>query len=68
MTCTAARRRLALVRRSWYNEQMDLWDDLKEILDHVCGREGVLYVSNAEVLSFLPEKTPATPRHSILHR
>ena len=27
----------------------------------MCGREGVVYVTNAEVLTFLPEKTPATP-------
>lgn len=53
---------------SWQIEGMGLWDDLKEILDYVCGREGVLYVTNGEVLTFLPEKTPATPRHSILHR
>jgi hypothetical protein len=30
------------------------------------GWEGVLYRTNAEQLTFLPEKTPATPRHSIL--
>jgi peptidoglycan/xylan/chitin deacetylase (PgdA/CDA1 family) len=37
-------------------EEMGLWDDLKEILDYVSRREGVLYVTNAEVLNFLPQE------------
>jgi peptidoglycan/xylan/chitin deacetylase (PgdA/CDA1 family) len=57
-----------LFGHSWQIEEMGLWDGLKEILDYVCRREGVRYVTNAEVLAFLPEKTPATPQHSILHR
>jgi len=57
-----------LYGHSWQIEEMGLWDDMKEILDYVCGREGVRYVTNGEVLTFLPEKTPATPRHSVLHR
>jgi peptidoglycan/xylan/chitin deacetylase (PgdA/CDA1 family) len=56
-----------LYGHSWLIEEMGLWDDLEEILDYVRGREGVRYVTNAEVLTFLPEKTPATPRHAILH-
>jgi peptidoglycan/xylan/chitin deacetylase (PgdA/CDA1 family) len=56
-----------LYGHSWLIEERGLWDDLKEILDYVCGREGVRYLTNAEVLTFLPEKTPVTPRHSILH-
>jgi hypothetical protein len=50
-----------LYGHSWQIEELGLWDDLKEILDYVCGREGVLYVSNAEVLTFLPKKAAATP-------
>jgi peptidoglycan/xylan/chitin deacetylase (PgdA/CDA1 family) len=57
-----------LYGHSWQIEEMGLWDDLKEILDYVCGRDGVLYLTNAEVLNFLPQKTPATPQHSILQR
>ena len=57
-----------LYGHSWQIEEMGLWDDLKEILDYVCGREGVLYLTNAEALTFLPGKTLATPRHSILQR
>ena len=57
-----------LYGHSWQVEEMSLWDKLKEILDYVCEREGVRYVTNAEVLTFLPEKTSATPQHSILHR
>jgi len=57
-----------LFGHSWQIEEMGLWDDLKEILDYVCGRDGVLYVTNADVLTFLPGKTSATPRDSIQHR
>jgi len=57
-----------LYGHSWQIEEMGLWDDLKEILDYVCGRDGVLYVTNADVLTFLPGKTSATPRDSIQHR
>lgn len=57
-----------LYGHSWQIEEMGLWDDLKEILDYVCGRDGVLYATNAEVLTFLPEKTPGFPQCSILQR
>jgi hypothetical protein len=40
-------------------EEMDLWDELKEMVDHVSRREGVLYLTNAAVLDFLPQKVPA---------
>jgi hypothetical protein len=49
-------------------EGMGLWDDLKEMLDYVSRREGVRYLINAEVLSFLPKKTFVIHRHSILER
>jgi peptidoglycan/xylan/chitin deacetylase (PgdA/CDA1 family) len=57
-----------LFGHSWEIEQLGLWDDLKEILDYVSGREGVRYVTNAEVLTFLSVKTPVTPQHSVSHR
>ena len=38
---------------------MGLWDDLREILDYVSGRADILYVTNAEVLDFLPQKRTA---------
>jgi hypothetical protein len=47
-----------LYGHSWEIQQIRLWNDLKEILDYVCGRGGVLYVTNAEVLNFLPGRTP----------
>lgn len=50
-----------LYGHSWQIEEMGLWDDLKEILDYVCERQGVLYLTNAEALTFLPGKTPAPP-------
>jgi len=43
-----------LFGHSWQVEEMGLWDDLKKILDYVCDREGVRYVTNADVLGFLP--------------
>jgi peptidoglycan/xylan/chitin deacetylase (PgdA/CDA1 family) len=49
-----------LFGHSWEIEEMGLWDELKEVLDYVCGREGVLYATNADVLAFLPEKRLAT--------
>jgi peptidoglycan/xylan/chitin deacetylase (PgdA/CDA1 family) len=51
-----------LYGHSWQVEEMGLWDDLKEILDYVSGREGVLYVTNAAVLNFLPGRTPVPAR------
>jgi peptidoglycan-N-acetylglucosamine deacetylase len=57
-----------LYGHSWRIEEQGLWDDVKEILDYVCGREGVLYVTNGEVLTFRPEKTPRPSRHAILGR
>jgi peptidoglycan/xylan/chitin deacetylase (PgdA/CDA1 family) len=47
-----------LYGHSWQIEEMGLWDDLKEILDYVSGREGVLYLTNAEALALLTGKTP----------
>ena len=40
-----------LYGHSWEIEQGGLWDDLAEILDHVCRRQGVLYLPNNEVLA-----------------
>jgi len=57
-----------LYGHSWLIEEIGLWDDLKEISDYLYGREGVRYLTNAEVLNFLREKAAATPQHSILHR
>ena len=57
-----------LFGHSWQVEEMGLWDELKEILDYVGGREGVRYVTNAEVLSFLPERAPAARPSPVLPR
>jgi peptidoglycan/xylan/chitin deacetylase (PgdA/CDA1 family) len=48
-----------LYGHSWQIEELGLWDELKEMLDYVSGREGVRYVTNAEVLDFLPQKAIA---------
>ena len=39
-----------LYGHSWEIEEFDLWDDLKQILEYVSGRDGVLYLSNGEAL------------------
>jgi len=54
-----------LYGHSWQIEEVGLWGDLKEILDYVCGREGVRYLTNANVLTFLPEMMPATLQRSV---
>lgn len=39
-----------LVGHSWEIEEMGLWDQLREMLEYVSGRENVLYVTNYDVL------------------
>jgi len=40
-----------LYGHSWEIESLQLWSELREVLDHVHGREDVMYVSNGELLS-----------------
>jgi peptidoglycan/xylan/chitin deacetylase (PgdA/CDA1 family) len=42
-----------LYGHSWEIDGLHLWDGLREILDYVCRREAVTYLSNGEVLKFL---------------
>jgi len=37
---------------SWEVDYLGLWEDLKQVLDYVSRREGVLYLNNAELLPF----------------
>ena len=55
-----------LYGHSWLIEEMGLWNELKEVLDYVRGRGGVRYLTNAEVLTCLPEGNRAASTHSIL--
>jgi len=43
-----------LYGHSWELDTLDLWDDLKRILDYVGGRTNVTYASNWQVLKSLP--------------
>lgn len=43
-----------LYGHSWEIDNRDLWTELKEILDYVCKRKGVIYVPNWKLLQFLP--------------
>jgi peptidoglycan/xylan/chitin deacetylase (PgdA/CDA1 family) len=40
-----------LYGHSWEIDELGLWADLRKLLDYVCHREGVTYVSNGELLS-----------------
>jgi hypothetical protein len=42
-----------LYGHSWEIDALHLWDGLREILDYVCRREEITYLSNGEVLKFL---------------
>lgn len=48
-----------LYGHSWEVDHLGLWKDLKQVLDYVCKREGVLYLSNVELLHFLPARNRA---------
>jgi peptidoglycan/xylan/chitin deacetylase (PgdA/CDA1 family) len=40
-----------LYGHSWEIEELGMWDDLREMLDHVCRRDGVTYATNRSLLS-----------------
>jgi peptidoglycan/xylan/chitin deacetylase (PgdA/CDA1 family) len=40
-----------LYGHSWEIEQLALWKELEEMLDYVANRDGVIYASNAQMLS-----------------
>lgn len=44
-----------LYGHSWEIEKLGLWDDLREILDYVGGRNGVLYLSNVGVIDLVQQ-------------
>ena len=41
-----------LYGHSWEIDQLNLWGELENLLDYVCGRKDVFYVSNGELLQF----------------
>jgi peptidoglycan/xylan/chitin deacetylase (PgdA/CDA1 family) len=43
-----------LYGHSWEIEELNLWNDLGTVLSYVSKRPGVMYVTNREVLKFLP--------------
>lgn len=46
-----------LYGHSWEIERGGLWSELAEMLDYVCGRVGVLYLSNGDVLEYLSQES-----------
>jgi len=51
-----------LYGHSWEVDELDLWDELKEVLDYVSHRERMLYLSNAEILDYIPARNPLNVR------
>lgn len=49
-----------LYGHSWELDELNLWKDLEQLLDYVCKREGVTYVSNGDLLQVLSQGKPAT--------
>lgn len=39
-----------LYGHSWEIAELGIWSDLKELLDHVCHRDGVTYINNGQLL------------------
>jgi peptidoglycan-N-acetylglucosamine deacetylase len=42
-----------LYGHSWEIDELGIWDDLSEMLDHVAHREGVTYATNGQLLSLV---------------
>lgn len=40
---------------SWELDEMSLWDEMREMLDYVSGRDGVLYVNNGDMVRRLTQ-------------
>ncbi len=58
-----------LYGQSWEINQLRLWDGLREVLDYVSNRPGVLYLSNGRLVElcaarFLPQSVPLRPLES----
>jgi peptidoglycan-N-acetylglucosamine deacetylase len=50
-----------LYGHSWEIDDLALWGELREMLDHVSHRKGVTYVTNRQLLSLLNGCTSASP-------
>lgn len=62
-----------LYGHAWELEKLNLWAQLKEMLDYVSGRDGVAYLTNAQVLGFVKAQGEvgdpqiADREHSLAH-
>ncbi len=45
-----------LYGHSWEIEELGLWEDLRQMLDYVRGRPGVIYANNSQALQFLQQE------------
>jgi peptidoglycan/xylan/chitin deacetylase (PgdA/CDA1 family) len=50
-----------LYGHSWEIDDLGIWSELREMLDHVSHRTGVTYVTNSHILSLLNRGTSAAP-------
>ena len=48
-----------LYGHSWEIDALNLWDELRAMLDYVSGREGVTYLPNGKILKFLEARDGA---------
>lgn len=51
-----------LYGHSWEIDDLAIWSDLCRMLDHVSHREGVIYVTNSELISLLKKNPWMNPR------
>ena len=63
-----------LYGHAWELEKLNLWAQLKEMLDYVSGRDGLVYLTNAQLLGFVNSdgdvgdpQIAADREHSLAH-
>ncbi len=54
-----------LCGHSWEIQKLDLWDDLDNLLDYVCRRDGVAYVPNSAMVGPLPGAPLTHTKHPL---
>lgn len=50
-----------LYGHSWELDELGLWKDLKQLLDYVCARDEVMYLSNGDLLQLTSVPNPVIP-------
>jgi hypothetical protein len=55
-----------LYGHSWEIEELAIWGQLRELLDYVCKREGVLYPTNGQLLSMTNGQESTRPNEKLV--